>query len=254
MAKKRKRSAEVEETLPSSASVEAALKRFTCTQGLKATRLNTITLAYQTVAADNQWSSALQQTALKCSNALGVLRHLVSVYLNYKASKDAVFAPLFQQTYIRQLFNHLGEQPFDKKTSVVSDPDIAAYLLQHPLPRDTKDLISQGFHKRGADYPATKMLTEIEQHVEREFENRVKQHISWQLEKRVATLRHSDHFKDRLKSAAHAVFQAGVVDSDIAAQAKISTFLTRARQIPLSPLWTAPVRQAAQFYTQEVLA
>lgn len=241
-----------EEEEASNKNVSGELKAFVCNAGLTQTRLQTITVAYESVAAQRSWTNDLQNTAKKCSDCLGILIHLVSVYMNYKASIVPQFQPLFDRTYIRQLFNKIGNMN-DSSRRVFEDPHLQTYVLQHPVGQEIRDKF-QFFHKRGADTLAGKITTAAKQHIVMNFENNMKEHIMWQLDMVMFHQRHTDNYKALLKSAAHCVFQAAIADKDNIAESKINTFLTRERQVPLHTTWTTHLRSAAALYRTDIVA
>ncbi|KAG5191254.1 hypothetical protein JKP88DRAFT_296207 [Tribonema minus] len=56
------------------------------------------------------------------SDSLGILAHLVTVYLNHRAELEPDCPDLLSTTYISQLFTRFARLPFDESTTVIQDP------------------------------------------------------------------------------------------------------------------------------------
>lgn len=243
---------EEEEEKTGKDSVKEELKSFLCNEGSKTTRIQTLTVPYEAVAVDEPWAEIQRSTIITCSNALGILSHLVTVYMNYKAQQDPSFPDLFNRNYIRQLFIHLGRQRFHTK-NIIPDPHMQQYLKVHPISEEMQQLFNAGFHKRACDSLAGRILTAAKVHVKDRFEERVKQHIACDMERRVWQQHAHPAFKAYLNSAAHAIFQAAIMDDAGSAAAKIEAFLTRERVggEPIHASWRVPTQAAAELYREQ---
>jgi hypothetical protein len=89
-----------------SKEVEELLKSFKCNEHRPLTRFQTISVPYQAVRINEGVYGAAQQRQIEdCSKALGILNHLVTVYMNYKVERDPAFSHLVKRPYVKQLFN-----------------------------------------------------------------------------------------------------------------------------------------------------
>lgn len=73
-------------------------------------RTKTITTSFERVVNYEGGfdTEELRQRIMEVSNCLGILRHLVTVFLNVKALQDPGCAYLFDRTAYQQLFARLG--------------------------------------------------------------------------------------------------------------------------------------------------
>lgn len=87
----------------------AFLKGFATEEGVKE-RTKTITTSFERVVNDEGDfdPEELRLHITAASNSLGILRHLVTVFLNVKALSDPECDYLFSQTAYQQLFARLG--------------------------------------------------------------------------------------------------------------------------------------------------
>jgi hypothetical protein len=206
MAKKRKTPEREEDSGGSTAQLLASFN----TSGGTKPRTTTVTVPLDNVLVQE---SATEYKSLieNCSNSLGVLSHLVSVYLNTKAASDPSYQYLLSPTYTAQLFTRFARLPFDARTNIIGDTFLDAYLQQNEIPPGLLHNIQKGFLNRPRDALSKSMAEMARRHVLEGFEERVKEHIACDVERMMWDRRDDQRFDANVKSAAHCIFQSSLM-------------------------------------------
>lgn len=104
--------------------------------------------------------------------ALGISRHLASVYLNVLADDDPSNPMLFSRTFLQQLFTRLAHKRLHSKTRKLECAHLDQYLSENPLSDYVLEKVSN-FPLRPRDSLCGSMMTAIKAHVSGNFESRV---------------------------------------------------------------------------------
>lgn len=264
-----------------SKAVEDCLKGFKCNTEATVTRFQTITVPYEAVEVTtakekSSYKQQQREQIIECSKAIGVLTHLVTVYMNHKALMQPDFEHLTSRAYIKQLFNAFANVPqqdqrrvrvndelVDNPTPrpITQDTHLQDYLRQHLRPhdpahlRDIKDLLKTNFLDRSIDDVAGTLQQDAKQHLKQNFRPWIEEHMICHLEQHLWFDRDTEHFKKRLEQAANALFQAAVFDDNDLATRKVEDFLMRGRGTNSDELlpetWHAPLRASATMFRQD---
>ncbi|KAG5178797.1 hypothetical protein JKP88DRAFT_328556 [Tribonema minus] len=108
---------------------------------------------------DPRVKAALKRAIVETSDSLGILTHLVTVYLNHKAEADPTFFHLLDPKYICQVFTRIARLPFHGGTDVVDDPHIEPYIAQHPVSAAVLSRIQKGSNRRCHDAVGQSIVT-----------------------------------------------------------------------------------------------
>eukprot|EP00953_Heterococcus_sp_UTEX-ZZ885_P008850 5265-Heterococcus_DN1.PRE.2 len=214
---------------PSTDRVRAELETFICNKDRTLIKAKTITTSYDRVAVQANHRKQLQDAIKTCSNAMGILSHLVTVYLNVKAQQDPSFEHLTTNTYINQLFDRFACMSLEAKKDIIEDPYIEDYLMAHPVSSETLEVVQTGFNRRVRDGIVKVIVKDSKKHIVSNFAKRVKEHIVCDLERRVWSHRRDKYFNSMLVVCSHAVFQSAIIDDDTQATSKIKTCLMKER-------------------------
>jgi hypothetical protein len=213
-------------------STRAELKKFLNAD--KKLRTNTVTVTLDNIlrcsSGDVSLNEEVKAILKRTSNSLGILQHLVSVYLNYLADLDPEFDAIFDIKYINQLFTRFARLEFDSSTDIVPDPYIEDYLKAHPIQADLLKDIQDGFMATPRDFLVhEKMAPAIKRHIEEGFEHRVTEHIICDLECRLWQRRNDPYFDNNLEKAAQCIFSSAVMNDEDVAIDNVHAFLEKER-------------------------
>jgi hypothetical protein len=208
------------------------LEGFASAKGLTAERARTITTAFDTVVRRDGAidPGVVQQKIKETSDALGIVRHLVTLYLNEKALADPSCPYLCDRTAYGRLCSQLARIP-SEKGGTVQDPFLEAYLQRHPLPAPVKAIIDRGFCPNARYGMCTEMVTAAERHLKDGFIDRVTQHIACDLERRLWHRREQPGFDKFVKRAAKVVLQAAQKNEDAAAISRLEDYIINSSEI-----------------------
>lgn len=136
-----------------------------------ATRSRTIIRGFEKVVQPGPHAQALAEMVVAASDVFGVLRHLVTAYLNTKAADDPAFPGLLNQNYIARLFKYVAGLPVAHE--VYPDPFLQRYLAANPLPPDVREMVTTGYIAQPAQHLAREMLAAAERHLTENLDDRL---------------------------------------------------------------------------------
>lgn len=218
------------------------LKLFAAVRGIKDTtlRVRSITTSIDAcVREDIPGKEALVCQIDKDAKSLGILRHLVSVCLNALADKDPSNPLIVKRTFIQQLFTRLSGNDFNPGTKPLQHPHLEHYLREHELDDETLREV-KAFPPRCRDALCGEMMTSIKAHISGNFQGRVVEHISCELERRLWGFREDAHFWRNIPRAATELFKAAGQKSSQQASVDLRVFIERKRgeeKEQLRPEW-----------------
>lgn len=218
------------------------LKLFAEARGIKDTtlRVRSVTTSIDAcVREDVPGKEALVVQIGKDAKSLGILRHVVSVCLNVLAEKDPSNPLLVSRTFIQQLFTRLSGNEFNANTNVLHHPHLEAFLQEHKMDQDTLREVRL-FPARCRDALCGEMMTAIKAHISTNFQSRVVDHLSCELERRLWESREDPHFWTNIPRAATQLYKAAGPRSSQQAFADLRVFIERRRgeeKQQLPPQW-----------------
>ena len=171
--------------------------------------MRTIATAFDTVVRRDGAiipPDVVRQRIRETSDALGIVRHLVTLYLNEKALADPACPYLIDRSDYGRLCARFARVPATRSNAV--DILLDAYLQRRTLPASVKAIIDRGYCPNARYTMSTEMVVAAERHVGDMFEDRVTQHIACRLELCIWEQRDRPGFDKFVKRAAKVVLQA----------------------------------------------
>lgn len=124
-----------------SVATKDELKRFAEARGIKdmSIRVKSVTTSVDAcVREDLPGKDVLLEQIDSDAKSLGILRHLVSVCLNYLAEEDPSNPLIFNRTFLQQLFSRIAGKELHSRANHLYHPGLDAYLDVRKLDDETR--------------------------------------------------------------------------------------------------------------------
>lgn len=162
------------------------------------------------------------------AKSLGILRHLVSVCLNFLAEEDPSNPLIVNRTFLQQLFSLIAGKELHSRANKLHHPSLDSYLEKLKLDKETLKEV-RSFPLRCKDALCGEMITSIRKHISGNFETRATEHLSCEIERRLWAFRDDKYFWTNISSAATQLYRAAGQKQTDRALSDIRAFASRER-------------------------
>lgn len=207
------------------------LKRFAEARGIKdmSIRVKSVTTSIDAcVREDLAGKDVLLEKIDSDAKSLGILRHLVSVCLNHLAEEDPSNELIFDRAFLQQLFSRIAGKELHSSAKQKHHPGLDPYLDVRKLDDETLKQVTL-FPLRCRDALCGEMLTSIKEHVSRNFETRVTEHLACEIEQRLWAFRDDEYFWTNISAAATTMYKAAGQKQQEQALSDIHVFASKER-------------------------